>query len=105
VSGAAALLLVLVQSAPALASDDEQMLRQLGYVAGQAVACDIEEPDVAAQVATAMTDAMGLTDEASHKVMVDQALRAAAGPCAAPAGRLDEIKANWKAMRKRAGLD
>jgi hypothetical protein len=105
VRAAAALFLVLVQPTSTLASDDDQMLRQLGYVAGQAVACDIEEPDVAAQVATSMADAMALTDEASHEVMVDQALRAAAGPCAAPAGRLDEIKANWRAMRRRAGLD
>lgn len=89
----------------ALAADDVQLLRQLGYVAGQAVACDIEEPDIAAQVATAMADAMGLTDEASHTVMIDQALRAAAGPCAAPAGRLEEVRTNWKAMRRRAGLD
>ncbi|QZO00681.1 hypothetical protein [Chenggangzhangella methanolivorans] len=59
----------------------------------------------AAQVATAMADAMGLSDETSHKLMVDQALSAAAQPCAAPAGRLEEIRSNWKAMRRRAGLE
>lgn len=102
---AAAFVPLLALTAPAFASDDEQILRQLGYVAGQAVACDIEEPDVAARVAAAMAEAMGLKDEASHQIMAAQALRAAAGPCAAPAGRLDEIKANWRAMRRRTGLD
>lgn len=97
--------MLAAQPVVAQPTDDAQLLRQLGYVAGQAVACDIEQPDVAAQVATAMADAMGLTDEASHRLMKDQALSAAAQPCAAPVGRLEEIKANWKAMRKRAGLD
>ncbi|PZQ19286.1 MAG: hypothetical protein DI565_02610 [Ancylobacter novellus] len=103
----AALTFVMLVSAPAMAqpADDIRLLRQLGYVAGQAVACDIEQPEIAAQVATAMADAMGLKDETSHRLMTDQALNAAAEPCAAPAGRLDEIKANWKSMRKRAGID
>ncbi|WP_271202232.1 hypothetical protein [Methylopila turkensis] len=97
--------MVTMQPVAAQTADDTQLLRQLGFVAGQAVACDIEEPDVAAQVATAMADAVGLIDEASHRVMTEQALLAAAQPCAAPAGRLGEITSNWKAMRRRAGLD
>ena len=81
------------------------MLQQLGIVAGQAVACDIEEPDVAARVAMALTDKMGRGEEASHEIVVEAALRAAARPCAAPPGRLDEIRTNWSVMRKRADIE
>lgn len=103
----AALALAMLIPLPvfAQATDDVRVLRQLGYVAGQAVACDVEQPDVAAQVATAMADAMGLKDEGSHRLMIEQALGAAAQPCSSPPGRLEEIRTNWKAMRKRAGID
>jgi hypothetical protein len=102
---AAALVILVAQPSNGAPRDDAQILQQLGYLAGQAVACDFEEPDVAARVATALADKMGHADEASHQLVADMALSAAARPCAAPPGRIDEIRTNWGRMRRRAGVE
>ncbi|MFC7053062.1 hypothetical protein ACFQI3_10225 [Hansschlegelia quercus] len=102
---AAALLILIAQSSEGARHDDAAVLQQLGFIAGQAVACDIEEPDIAARVAIALADKMGRDDEASRELVVETALRAAAMPCAAPPDRLDEIRTGWSVMRRRAGVN
>lgn len=95
---------VCLVAAPAAAQpySDEALLQQLGVLAGQAVACRLDTPDIASAVALRSADAMGYGDATTRQIIEGAAEKSRAEGCIAP--DRERAAAFWATIKRRVGL-
>ena len=80
-------------------------MKQVGFLAGQAVACELDRREVAAAVTHRMVDAMGYEDAASRTIVADGARASEAEGCRPPAGEnRRQFESIWAALKRKAGV-
>jgi hypothetical protein len=86
-------------------ANDEVSLRQLGFVAGQAVACKLTDVVSAKIVIVRAADAMGYGDDETLKKATDAAESSLAEGCRplSPQARR-EFETGWVELRRRTGV-
>lgn len=103
---AAALLFSLIASAAiSQPYDDAALMKQMGFLAGQAVACGLDRREVAAAVTDRVVDAMGYDDAASRTIVADAAKTAEAEGCRPLAEEnRRQFESVWAGLKRKAGV-
>ncbi|MDR4305668.1 hypothetical protein IHQ68_03400 [Chelatococcus sambhunathii] len=94
---------ILAGAATAQPYDDRALLRQLGFVAGQAVICRLDPPEVASLVMRRIADGWGYGDEETRALLDETSRDSQIGGCTIPDA--EGAAKVWRDLKLRANVD
>ncbi len=83
--------------------DDRALIRQLGFIAGQAVICRLDPPEVASLVMRRTADAWGYGDEDTLALLDETSRESQIGGCTI--SDAEGAAKVWRDLKLRANVD